>query len=159
MRTKTSAPAGDDAEDPQKQKVYDWEDAWGPWALNSLTIAQCRDWIEGACQLWGVDPPQVTQHRTREESYCHVKWGVISMQGGKHGGRGGKNCAITLHEAAHWIVFQKFSDQPQDHGPTFFGVYIWLLENSRIAPREALQASARAFGIHWRELSPETCSS
>ena len=158
MRTKAQDVAREDAEDPQRDRIYRWEDSWAPWSINSLTIRQCRDWIEAACRLYGVEPPRVTQHRTREYSYCHTTQGVISMQGGRHGGRGAKNCAISLHEAAHWIVFQRFHESTQDHGPTFFGVYIWLLENSRIAPRVALQASARHEGITWRELSPEACS-
>jgi len=159
VRTAAQDAARIDAEDPQKHLVYRWEEAWAPWGINSLTIQQCRDWIEAACKLYEVDPPRVTQHRTREYSYCHVTQGVISMQGGKMGGPGGRNCATALHEAAHWIVHQKFSDQAQDHGPTFFGVYVWLLENARVAPREALHASANSFGIAWNYRGPEACSS
>lgn len=156
MRTKAQETARVDATDPQKKAVYNWEEAWGPWNYNSLTLDECREWIEGACKLYGVEPPPVREH-TNDDSWCDIRLGVISMQGGKHGARGGMNCAIALHEAAHWILFQLFEDRPQDHGPMFFGIYIWLLENSRIAPREALQASARAFGITWRTMDPATC--
>lgn len=151
MRTKAQEAQRVDPADPQKQAVYDWEDAWGPWNYNSLTLKGCREWIDAACALYGVDPPKVTQHPYEQEpSFCQTAWGVISMQGGRRGARGGRNCAIALHEATHWIVFKLFDERSQDHGPTFAGVYLWLLENSRIAPREALHASARAFGIKWR---------
>lgn len=83
--------------------------------------------------------------------------GVISMQGGTHRARGGRNVSQVLHETAHWIVFKLFGDKPQDHGPTFLGVYMWLLEALRAAPRIALHASARAHGLKWRELGPEQC--
>lgn len=156
MRTPAQEAARVDPQDPQRKAVYDWEDAWGPWGLNSLSLNDCRDWIEGACKLYGVEAPEIREH-LNDYSWCDIKLGVISMQGGERGKRGGMNCAIALHEAAHWIVFKLFEDRPQDHGPTFFGVYVWLLENSRIAPREALHASARAFGIKWRKLDPETC--
>jgi len=148
-----------DQEDPQKEAVYSWEDAWEPWCRNSLTLTQCRDWIESACRLYDVPAPRVRQHRSREFSWCHIGLGVISIQGGKRDAQGGRNCATALHEAAHWIVFTLFGEQPQDHGPTFLGVYMWLLENSRIAPRSALHGSARHYGLKWREMGPEQCRS
>ena len=69
--------------------------------------------------------------------------------------RRGKNVATALHEAAHIIVFDKFGDKPQDHGPTFMGVYLWLLTTAGVAPRIALEATARANGLKWRKIDAE----
>lgn len=146
-----------DESDPQKAALYHWEETWGPWNYNSLTLTECRDWVEFACRLYDVEPPSVRQHRSNEYSWCHTGMGIISMQGGKHRARGGRNTATVLHEAAHWITFKLFSDRPQDHGPTFLGVYLWLLESARVAPRTALHASARSHGLKWRDLGPEQC--
>jgi hypothetical protein len=144
-----------DPEDPQKAALYAWEETWGPWNFNSLTVTECRAWIVQACAYYDVPPPRVRQHRTREFSWCHVRMGVISLQGGKHRDRGGRNVSQALHEAAHWIVYQIKGDVPQDHGPTFLGVYMWLLEAAQLAPRVALHASARAHGLKWRtDMSP-----
>lgn len=159
MRTKAQEAQRVDPEDPQREDLYRWEETWGPWNFNSLTLTECREWIEFACRLYDVEPPRVRQHRTRELSWCHIKMGVISLQGGKHRYRGGRNVSQALHEVAHWIVFKLFDDRPQDHGPTFLGVYMWLLEAARVAPRIALHASARAHGLRWRELGPEACKS
>jgi hypothetical protein len=144
-----------DPEDPQKAALYAWEESWGPWNFYSLTLTECREWVEMSCAYYDVPPPRVRQHRTREYSWCHTGMGVISMQGGKHRARGGRNPSQALHEVAHWIVFQRFGDKPQDHGPTFLGVYMWLLEAACVAPRVALHASARAHGLKWRtDVSP-----
>jgi len=140
-----------DADDPQKEAVYSWEDSWGPWNYNSLTLSQCREWIKRACKLYGVEPPRVRQHRRREYSWCHVILGIISIQGGAPHTRGGRNCATALHEVAHWITYKKFSDKVLDHGPTFLGVFMYLLEEAEVAPPAALHASARTHKLKWRK--------
>lgn len=150
MRTPAQEASRVDADDPQKEALYAWEETWGPWNYNSLTLTECREWIVTACDYYGVPPPRVRQHRTREYSWCHVYRGVISLQGGKHRARGGRNVSQALHEVAHWIVHQKFGDKPQDHGPTFLGVYMWLIEAAKLAPPIALHASARTHGLKWR---------
>lgn len=157
MRTPSQEAARVDPEDPQRHLVYAWEESWEPWNYNSLTLTECRAWVEAACRLWDVTPPRVRQHRSNEYSWCHTRLGIISLQGGAHRARGGRNVSQALHEAAHWIVYQLHGDKPQDHGPTFMGLYLWLLENARVAPRLALHATARAHGIEWREFT--TCKS
>lgn len=69
--------------------------------------------------------------------------------------RAGKNVATALHEAAHLIVNDLFSGAAQDHGPTFLGVYMWLLETAGVAPKIALHATARAHGLKWRKIDAE----
>lgn len=69
--------------------------------------------------------------------------------------RKGKNAATALHEAAHLIAHDLYGDRGQDHGPTFLGVYMWLLETAGVAPRIALHATARAHGLRWRKVDAE----
>lgn len=155
VRAKAQKAARVDSEDPQRQAVYDWEDYWAPWGNNDLTLRQCRDAIYWACGRFDVRAPKVTQHNTCAMSECDVVQGVISMQGkARREGRGGKNAATVLHEAAHWIVHQLHGWQPQDHGPTFLGVYLTLLIGYRVAPRIALEATARHFKLKWNSTRP-----
>jgi hypothetical protein len=143
-----------DTLDPQRQAVYDWEDSWPAWGANDLTLQGCRDAVRWACMLYDVPVPRVKQHQTEAMSECDVRIGVIDMQAkARRPGRGGKNASQALHEAAHWIVYQRLSDKPQDHGPTFMGVYIHLLSAYGVAPAAALLPSARKFGLKWRWLS------
>lgn len=62
--------------------------------------------------------------------------------------------ATAMHEASHHIVFKLCGYRVQDHGPTFLGVYLWLLERSGVAPQSALHASAREFKLKWRHAPP-----
>jgi len=142
-------------DDPQKEALYAWEDTWYDWGENSLTLAQCRKLIRGACRKYGVPPPAVKQH-TRSMSWCMPTAYLISMQAAspEKPNRSGKNPATALHEAAHHIAYFYFKDKIQDHGPSFLGIYMWLLESAKIAPEVALHASARKHGLRWRHLPP-----
>lgn len=78
----------------------------------------------------------------------------ISIQGGDHHARGGRNAATALHEAAHQIAFALYGESIQDHGPTWLGIYLDLLVRARVAPRVALEATLRSHGLTWRAVSP-----
>lgn len=79
---------------------------------------------------------------------------LISLQAVGPLDKGGKNMAVAMHEAAHHIVFKLCGWRVKDHGPTFLGVYLWLLEKSGVAPKAALHASARVFKLRWRDAPP-----
>lgn len=64
------------------------------------------------------------------------------------------NEAIALHEAAHYITDRTYP-RAADHGPTWLGVYLWLLEKAAVAPREALRATMRKHGLKWQQRAPK----
>lgn len=134
--------------DPHKQKVYAWEQSWHAWNWNTISLAACRKAIRRACTWYKVDPPTVVQHKGR--SYSWPEQNRISMQTGERAKVGGKNMATAMHEAAHHIAHALHGERIQDHGPVFLAIYIDLLERAQVAPRTALEASARAFGLKWR---------
>lgn len=136
-------------QDPPTHPIYAWENEWVFWNLELLSRAGCRRIISQACRKYKVKPPIVKFHPNK----CGFSWfmpkiNTISMQ------RGGKNHATCLHEAAHAIAWHYYGQRIEDHGPTFLGIYMWLLEDWKVAPRSALFASARKHGLRWRELPP-----
>jgi hypothetical protein len=150
VRTPSQEAARVDAGDPQKAALYAWEDSWPAWGNNDLTLQGCRDAVLWACRRYDVPAPRVKQHHSEAMSECDVVLGVIDFQAkARRAGRGGKNAAVALHEAAHWIVFQRHDMRPQDHGPTFLGVYLQLLAGYGVAPMVALHATARKFKLRW----------
>ncbi len=151
VSAKTGKAARVDPLDPQKEAVYAWETTWRPWNRWALTLPECRWVIEMACDKYGIAAPRVTRHFTKEYPWCDVKKRVISMS------RGGMNIPTCMHEAAHQIVWDYFGEAAQDHGRTFLGVFLWLLEWGAVAPRIALYASARAHKLKWRAMAPEDC--
>ena len=131
-----------------------WEDTWAGWDKNTTTLAVCRKHIERACKRFGIKPPIVKQHDTNAVSWSTPQKNIISMQGYGPDGLGGLNVPIALHEAAHHIIYHRVGLRPQDHGPTFLGVYLWLLENAKVASGAALRASAKTGKLKWREIHP-----
>lgn len=152
MRPTTSKAAGrrkKDA-DPSRAKVYGWEDSWHDWNHNTVPLTECRTLVREACELYRVVPPSVGQHHQVSMSYSVPEEARISLQAkGSKPGRGGKNPSVALHEAAHHIAWHKHGDRIQDHGPTFLRIYLRLLVKFKIAPRVALEASARSHGLKW----------
>lgn len=140
--------------DPQKDQLYVWEDSWWGWNRNLLTLKYCRAAIETACAYYDVQPPKVTQHHVRSLSYSIPVSRVISLQAVAPDGKGGLNLPTALHEATHQIIWDKFKNRATDHGPSFLGVYLWLLEKAGVATGEALSASARSFNLKWRHMHP-----
>lgn len=155
-RGRASARAASCERDEAAEKLYRWEDSWQGWNANTLTLAECRFVVRRACRLFGVKPPAVVQHRAK--SILWFSWYAtdpdrISFQcGPSH--YGGKNLAVALHEAAHHIAWKRHGWRVHDHGPTFLGIYLRLLEAARVAPAVALRASLRAAGLRWRECEP-----
>jgi hypothetical protein len=137
------------APDPQQTAVYRWEGSWKAWNREELTLGECRTAIRWACAQFDVAPPKVRQHASKEYPWYHTGLHVVSFS------KRGKNVATALHEAAHVIVLDVFGDRSQDHGPTFLGVYLWLLTTAGVAPRVALEATARTHGLKWRRIDAE----
>lgn len=134
--------------DPNCEKVYAFEDSWPGWESNTAGLGECRRLIRAACDHFAVEAPVVVKH-DKGFSWSIPKLSRISMLGGERLGPGHLNAAVALHEAAHHIVYKLHGNRPQDHGPIFCGVYLDLLVRGKIAPRVALEASMRSFGIKW----------
>ena len=136
--------------DPHKNDVYLWEDSWPGWNKNHVSFKACRALIDLACEAYKVPCPKVIQHPKRTFSWSMPTKDLISLQGGVSKGPGGRNIATALHEAAHHIAWHLHGDRIQDHGATFLGVYLDLLVRAKVAPRVALEASARSFKLTWK---------
>lgn len=143
-------PTGARDLDPHRKTVYAWEDSWPGWNRNHITTHECRSLIRCACGQYKVPCPTVIVHPQRSMSWSIPPDGRISIQGGAHKGRGGRNVATSLHEAAHHIAWTLHGERIQDHGRTFLRIYLDLLVRARVAPQIALEASAKAHGLRWK---------
>lgn len=141
--------------DPNQQKVYAWEDSWPGWNHNHLSLGQCRILIRMVCKHYKVPCPTVTQHDNGTYAWSAPSFNRISMQGGEHMRRGSRNVATVMHEAAHHVAWHFYGERIQDHGPAFLGLFIECLEKAKVAPRIALEASARAHGLKWKYLEKD----
>jgi len=130
--------------DPHRHRLYQWEADWPDWNKDALGIKACRAAVRKACKHYKVRAPRVVHTDTGSLSFSVPSKNFISLH------CGGMNIPTALHEAAHHIAYALHGETVQDHGPTFLGIYIGLLERAGVAPRTALEASARAHGLKWR---------
>lgn len=135
--------------DPQRKRVYAWEGGFCDWVRSTLTLAEARAVVRWACDKYGLPCPTVSQHMHAGDSYSQAdgsvtKGPLISFKAADQ-----KNPAVALHEAAHYIHDAIFGDKGVHHSAEWLGIYLWLLEGYRVAPRTALLASARAARLRW----------
>lgn len=126
--------------DFQRARVYRWEQEHVfPHASEPLSLIACRALVERAYR-WreapGNDPawspPRVTDGRGRRHA-CGSRE-VIKLP------RWARTTAIVLHECAHGMA----DDQ---HGPTFVGAYVALLEEFAGLDETGLRASLAKAGV------------
>lgn len=134
-----------DRDKPRRDKVYDWEGQWLDWVRGSLSLSECRAVVHWACEKYGVSPPAVKQHEGT--GYSWSDGSTISFR------KDQRNTAIALHEAAHYIHGLCCPPGQLDHCKQWLGIYLWLLEGYRVAPRVALHASLRAARLRWTKTS------
>lgn len=140
--------------DPQKDRVYAWEGKWADWNRTTLTMTEVREIIRWACkEKYGLKPLPAHTHRgtgyamavllrNDDDSLC-VRGSFFTFN------QNTLNPAVVLHECAHYICDAIFGTKLADHCPEWLGIYLWLLEGWRIAPRSALHSSAKANGLRW----------
>ncbi len=136
--------------DPHRNAVYQWEASWPEWNRNLIGLPACRKLVWAVCDHHKVPRPTVVEHSGGSYAWSMPAHNRISIQGGEHLQRGSRNVPTALHEAAHHIAWHKYGEKIQDHGPTFLGLYMDLLERAQVAPRVALEATARSHQLKWR---------
>ena len=134
--------------DPQRLEIYAWEARFAGWDESKLNVSACRSILRRACKSFGVETPSLTTRKGRDCHYVYDRANdlpdVIRL-----GRKTGLNAAAVLHEAAHQIL-RKLKIGGRDHGPTFLGLYMRMLEMHDVAPRGALRSWARKHGLRWR---------
>jgi len=142
-------------EDPHAEAVYAWENDFRDWSEKISPLAECREVMDTACAHYGVAPPKVILWK-RSYSWCpdvrvpsrrFLDQPIVRLC------ERGQNWPTVLHEAAHWIALH-LAPKAYSHGPTWLGIYMWLLAQAKVAPEVALRASARSAGIKLAQRSP-----
>lgn len=137
--------------DQQRLAVYAWESAWATWNKNGTKRHNLRRWIRRAERKYRIPPTRI---RFLERQ--HLSWRQVQIRSTYEPDEHritldwvGQNSAVALHEAAHAITDTLFGWDLEAHSRLWLGIYLWLLEDAKIAPRSALHASAKEFGLKW----------
>jgi len=137
--------------DSQKHRVYAWETAFRSFNENNTPRRRLRRLIRRAERRYRIPPSKIifTNRVHRAKRYAKI---ASEYDPDVHSitlGHNDQNYAIALHETAHAIVDTLLGYDLEPHGPQWLGVYLELLEWAKVAPREALHARAKAYGLDW----------
>jgi len=108
------------------------------------SVAGPRKWVRWACARYRIPPPVTTGCRLNKGTSFYDPETHRILLRPRHW-----NTAIALHEAAHAITDYLLGHDLPAHGPQWLAVYMDLLSAAGVAPRAALEASARAKGLSW----------
>lgn len=139
------------SDDPQRDLLYRFEDSFRSFGERTATRDEIRCLIRRACRLYNTPLPTIAFRNKIESAKLRI---ISDYDPSTHTitiGWTDCNHAVAVHEAAHAIMDEQFEDDAdvQDHGPEFMAIYLRLLEWAQVAPRSALRASAKAFGLEW----------
>lgn len=137
--------------DTQKHRVYAWETAFRSFNENNAPRRRLRRLIRAAERRYRIPPSRISfaNRVRRAKKYAKIASEYDPEVHSIRLGWNDQNYAIALHETAHAIVDSLLGYDFEPHGPQWLGVYLELLEWAKVAPREALYASARAYGLDW----------
>lgn len=150
--------------DTQQKAVYAWEDEWADWNRPAASKCAVRKAIRKAERIYRIEPVTISfpkrnrgsvkdrrngKGRTLSSDYDPAMHTIRIRP--RH-----QNIAIGLHEVAHAIHDTLFGSWPgsktEVHGPIWLGIYLTLLIKAKLAPRDALLASAKRAGLRWAPL-------
>lgn len=95
--------------------------------------------IDHSCKIWGVPRPNVIRRAAKKTKYSYYnsknrEIGLIPDH---------MNMPMALHEVAHHIAEIRFGTAYEPHGQNWLGIFVDLLVDWKVAPREAIEASLR----------------
>ena len=132
-------------EDPQRLKLYKLEREYdGVTVYHKVSVKDLQTVANHACRKWKVKPAKIKRYISKEKIcgyYVHAD-STLYLNAQHHG----QNTATMLHELAHHITYNKYSDV-QDHGPEFCYIYACLLASYRIMPFDCFMLLAKKWGV------------
>lgn len=131
--------------DPQRELVYAMErrELRGH-SLHRARLKHLRATMNRYCRKAGVKPPTLKVRRNSRYGELDVDFDPprLTLEP-----TCGVNYKTLAHELAHHIVWMKYGNRAQDHGPVWVKTWIRLLHCFRIVPEAGMRAICRQYGI------------
>ena len=137
--------------DPQRNEVYRWERNFSnlfyehrmrPRAMHRL--------VRAMADAYGVRKPKMLSLHLGKKGHTGAATGDETIE--VNTDTAGFTSILLAHEMAH-IVTHSYAILEPPHGPTWLGVYLWLMDKFNICPADATVPSARKAGLRFKPLS------
>lgn len=140
-----------------KQYKWQWEFTNIFDKPQKISMRRLRWAVNKACALYQVKPPTVNKRMTKHGATSHYIYDTSKLH------KPGRiellsihmNLPCVLHEVAHAIRFQRYPKlKEDDHGPTWLGIYIDLLDRFYVLPKHASKPSLAKWGLSFKRITP-----
>lgn len=130
--------------DPQKQRLYAWEDREVAWRDGSrVPFAQLQVLVDHVWAGEGLRWPPRVRPLPKQARRTMARATRLAIEASET-----LPTWVLLHELAH-ALSSTADERSTGHGPVFVGLYLNLLEKYARMPRAELEASLRAAGLQW----------
>lgn len=146
---KSSPAVSNKRSDPQRDKVYQLEDALFGTVNNALlSRAAIGQAVEQYAAVFDVPPPTV-QYRRMVHHDGEQRGRYITLS--THRSKLGRSPITLCHEFAHYLCTLCDPDDTwQPHGPEFVGIYALVLETAGVTPRTWIFQHAKEFKVKFK---------
>ena len=134
--------------DPQQHEVYRWERKYAQlFFSHAMPYKKAHGLAAAMANAYGIPKPRLSWRRARKESYVAIAEGdeVIEVNTTK----ADFTSILVAHEMAH-VIAHAYGVLEPAHGPTWLGIYLWLLDRFLIIPKCASVPSAKAAGLKFK---------
>jgi hypothetical protein len=136
------------ASDPQRNEVYAWERKFDQLFLDhAMPYRKAHKLAAAMAAAYGVRKPRLSWRRARKERWIAAAWGDEMVE--VNTTKADFTAALVAHEMAH-VITHAYGILEPDHGPTWMGVYLWLLDHFKVVPKCASEPSARKAGLKFK---------
>lgn len=142
-RPQTHAP---DPEDTQAHRLYRLEATIDGPSVGSIQDPEFLQQVANkGARTWRVKPPTI-----QCVDMPRADWSGLEITEDRkivlNRGRHGQNLLTLLHELAHYVVGVR-GYAVESHGPEFMWIYIELLEQFNVMPRECMLLLCKKYNI------------
>lgn len=129
--------------DTQAHRLFRLEaDLCGHSIATTTTDKHLREVLVRACNTWKVPKPELIYESIRNTNFGWQTDKGIHLNTKSDGA----NMQTMIHELAHWICHKR-EYAIEDHGPEFMWVYIELLEQFNMMPRECMMLLCKNYMV------------
>jgi len=135
--------------DPQREEAYRWERKfYGTLFNHEMKPRALHKMARHMAESYGVRKPRLLVKRIGREGR------IMAMADGQDSIEVNHDMAfftahLVAHEMAH-VVCHAYGVMEPPHGPTWLGVYLWLMDKYKILPLCASMPSARKAGLKFK---------
>lgn len=119
--------------------------------MGAVDTATLRRVIRHVCRKYKIPQPRLKRW---SKDLTKARFLAACWDGGIGFDPQHRTLKVLAHELAHWVCDEYgYYERTSWHGPRWLGIYLWIMDYTRVMPLSASVPSARKAGLKFRRTS------